>query len=115
MSAYFLTGCKISSTLPISPFLASRRLANHPPSLENPMFIIACTATCIFGSGWVTVAGSEAASIPGADGVGAVAVEKVGIVVVGGADDCAAGGGDIVQLDLKLNPKLGLDHHPTTT
>ena len=59
------------------------------------MFIIACTATCIFGSGWVTVAGSEVASIPGADRVGAVAVDKVGVVVVGGADDCAAGGADI--------------------
>ena len=51
------------------------------------MFIIACTAICILGSGLVIVtpAGGEAASIPGADGVGAVAEDTVDTVVVGGA------------------------------
>merc|ERR1719320_2437912 len=35
----------------MSPSLASSRLASQPPSLEKPMFIIACKATWIRGSG----------------------------------------------------------------
>merc|ERR1712208_80997 len=35
-------GCRVSRTFPMSPFFASRRLESQPPSLENPMFIIAC-------------------------------------------------------------------------
>merc|ERR1719233_2007102 len=82
-------------TLPISPFLAPRRLANHPPSLVNPMFIIACTATCILGSGWITVVGREDGSTLGADGVGAVDADNVGAVVVGGAETGASGELDV--------------------
>merc|ERR1711963_38920 len=64
---YFLTGCRISSTLPMSPSLASSRLASQPPSLEKPMFIMACKATWIRGSGWTAVAGgaeAPAAAVP---------------------------------------------------
>merc|ERR1719309_548745 len=58
---YFLTGWRMSSTLPMSPSLASSRLASQPPSLEKPMFIIACKATWIRGSGWTAVAGGAEA------------------------------------------------------
>merc|ERR1711915_681180 len=50
----------MSRTLPMSPSLASRRLVNHPPSFENPMFIIACKATCILGLAWKVTVDSEA-------------------------------------------------------
>merc|ERR1712004_412803 len=45
----------------MSPSLASSRLASQPPSLEKPMFIIACKATRIRGSGWTAVAGGAEA------------------------------------------------------
>merc|ERR1712107_749455 len=45
----------------MSPSLASSRLASQPPSLEKPMFIIACKATWIRGSGWTAVAGGAEA------------------------------------------------------
>merc|ERR1711884_17974 len=61
-SIYFLTGWRMSSTLPMSPFLASRREVSQPPSLVKPMFIMAWSATWILGSGWEAVLG-------GADGV----------------------------------------------
>ena len=42
---YFLTGWRMSSTFPMSPFLASRSEVSQPPSLLNPMLVIAWSAT----------------------------------------------------------------------
>merc|ERR1719348_5596 len=71
---YFLTGCNMSKTFPISPFFASRRLVSQPPSLENPMFIIAWRATCILGSGCSAVTAGAVGVVVGAvEGVEAAA------------------------------------------
>merc|ERR1719174_2744653 len=70
----------MSSTLPMAPSLASSRLASQPPSLEKPMFIMACKATWIRGSEWTAIAGGAEAA-PAAPWFW-VAVSVGGVVVV---------------------------------
>ena len=72
-SVYFLTGCRMSSTFPMSPFFASRSPVSQPPSLEKPMLVMAWSATWILGSGWVTWGGvTWAAYTAGAEAVSAL-------------------------------------------
>merc|ERR550525_237807 len=65
----------------MSPSLASSRLASQPPSLEKPMFIIACKATWILGSGWTADAGGAEAAPWSLVSVGVLVELAVGVVV----------------------------------